>query len=426
MQIGEFARICNTKISVLRHYDKEGLLEPDYVDPFTGYRYYSKEQIPIFMRITALKRAGFSLFEIKKLLSVSNDDESILFWFQKKKQELMQTISELEEAQKIMLGEEKATIIRYVEKENVLYAMSKTFDANLQNEIRKDMEMELNSGGYQRISTYATQGEPMSNQVCLICEVVKLSDSTVNPDDDTDIEFEDDPSVVGKWETVGEYAVKDDFYGNICGSDYPAKEIYFLPGGKRYWCYGWTKGNLICTFGDSSSVNPYTIEEYDGNRYLFVNFKSYEYRHGGKPTVLVLRQVDNNSYSSDDLARKDNVEMSFVEDRSVLGKWISRDYCRQIETFEPTKVRRENLFFKSVEFKPDGEVTSVYGDKTICGREIQTWTKGYLLRKWNSTACAYQIRMMEGREYLFVEWKSGDYIYGNLAPGYYVFERESD
>ncbi|MBQ6819383.1 MAG: MerR family DNA-binding transcriptional regulator, partial [Clostridia bacterium] len=25
MQIGEFARICNTKISVLRHYDKEGL-----------------------------------------------------------------------------------------------------------------------------------------------------------------------------------------------------------------------------------------------------------------------------------------------------------------------------------------------------------------------------------------------------------------
>lgn len=31
MQIGEFAKICHTKISVLRHYDKEGLLQPDYV-----------------------------------------------------------------------------------------------------------------------------------------------------------------------------------------------------------------------------------------------------------------------------------------------------------------------------------------------------------------------------------------------------------
>ena len=48
MQIGEFAKICGTKITVLRHYDKEGLLEPDYVDAFTGYRYYSNEQIPVF------------------------------------------------------------------------------------------------------------------------------------------------------------------------------------------------------------------------------------------------------------------------------------------------------------------------------------------------------------------------------------------
>ena len=61
MQIGEFARVCDTKISVLRHYDKEGLLIPDYIDKFTGYRYYSKEQIPIFVRITALKDAGFTL-----------------------------------------------------------------------------------------------------------------------------------------------------------------------------------------------------------------------------------------------------------------------------------------------------------------------------------------------------------------------------
>ena len=57
MQIGEFAKICDTRISVLRHYDKEGLLVPDYVDHFTGYRYYSEEQKQLFVRITALKKA---------------------------------------------------------------------------------------------------------------------------------------------------------------------------------------------------------------------------------------------------------------------------------------------------------------------------------------------------------------------------------
>ena len=29
MQIGAFAKLCETKISVLRHYDREGLLVPD-------------------------------------------------------------------------------------------------------------------------------------------------------------------------------------------------------------------------------------------------------------------------------------------------------------------------------------------------------------------------------------------------------------
>lgn len=28
-----------------------------------------------------------------------------------------------------------------------------------------------------------------------------------------------------------------------------------------------------------------------------------------------------------------------------------------------------------------------------------------------------------GRDYLFMEWKSGDYLYGGAEPGYYVFAR---
>ena len=50
MKIGDFAKACNTNISVLRHYDKIGLLKPIYIDRFTEYRYYDESQIVVFKR----------------------------------------------------------------------------------------------------------------------------------------------------------------------------------------------------------------------------------------------------------------------------------------------------------------------------------------------------------------------------------------
>lgn len=423
MQIGEFARICDTKISVLRHYDKEGLLTPDYVDNFTGYRYYSKEQIPIIMRITALKRAGFTLPEIKTILSSCESREQILSLFESKKSELLQTMANLTEAEKIILKEHEAMSVTFYEKNQSTYAKSELCDANLQNQMRNEVEKAILENGYQRISAYITRGNEYSNQIYVTCEVIKLSDSVTVLNDDINIEFEDDRSIVGKWQTVGEYAVKEDFYGNICPTDYIAREIYFLPCGERYWCYRWSKGKLICEFGDASSVNDYIVEDYDGSRYMFVAFKSYEYHRGGKPTVLVLRQLDNVEYSAEDIAHKDDIDLPFVDDRAVLGKWEARDFCRNAEAFDPSQAPQANLFFKCIEFKENGEVISVYGDKTICGAHMQAWTKGYVLRKWNHTACAYKIYQIDGAEYLFVEWKSGDYTYGGLEPKYYVFTR---
>ncbi|MGM9625686.1 MAG: helix-turn-helix domain-containing protein [Eubacteriales bacterium] len=429
MQIGAFAKLCDTKISVLRHYDREGLLAPDYVDPFTGYRYYAKEQLSVFMRITALKRAGFSLPEIRQMLASLDSDEQLLALFQSKRRALLQTISDLAEAEKMIMSEKRSMCVQFFEKDNRLFAKSTEFSAQLQNEKREEMEKELLRSGYQRISGYRVMGEPMSEQVYLICDAVKLTETAVCLNDDTDIAFEDDPSVVGKWQTVGEYAVKEDFYGNICKNDYPAKEIFFLPNGQPYWCYKWSKGKLICTFGDASSVNPYTVETWQGSRYMFVSMKSYEYRHGGKPTVLVLRQLDHTAYTADALARKDAVDLPFDEDPDVLGAWVVKGFCRNIEAFDAEKdtdLQSGTRFFRRIVFSAGGEVTSVYGDTVISGANMQTWTKGYVLRKWNHTACTYRIRVIDDRAYLFVAWKSGDYIYGGMEPHYYVFVRETE
>jgi DNA-binding transcriptional MerR regulator len=72
-RIGEFARICQVTPKTLRYYDEIGLLEPDRIDPFTGYRYYAICQLPRLNRILALKDLGLSLEEITLIL---NDDIS--------------------------------------------------------------------------------------------------------------------------------------------------------------------------------------------------------------------------------------------------------------------------------------------------------------------------------------------------------------
>ena len=54
-------------IKTLRHYEQKGLLIPDEVDEWTGYRYYSIEQMQKLQTIRDLQRLGFSLDEIKDL-----------------------------------------------------------------------------------------------------------------------------------------------------------------------------------------------------------------------------------------------------------------------------------------------------------------------------------------------------------------------
>jgi DNA-binding transcriptional MerR regulator len=67
--IGEFARMGTVSIRTLRHYDEIGLLRPAQVDPQTGYRSYSADQLGQLNRIIALKDLGFSLTQTGKLLS---------------------------------------------------------------------------------------------------------------------------------------------------------------------------------------------------------------------------------------------------------------------------------------------------------------------------------------------------------------------
>ena len=65
-------------IKTLRHYERLGLLVPYEVDEWTGYRYYSIEQMQRLGLIRGLQRQGFTLEEIKDFCSVMNFAQPIL------------------------------------------------------------------------------------------------------------------------------------------------------------------------------------------------------------------------------------------------------------------------------------------------------------------------------------------------------------
>ena len=67
LKIGEFSQLMQVTVKTLRHYEQKGLLIPDEVDEWTGYRYYSIEQMQKLQAIRDLQRLGFSLDEIKDL-----------------------------------------------------------------------------------------------------------------------------------------------------------------------------------------------------------------------------------------------------------------------------------------------------------------------------------------------------------------------
>lgn len=70
---GEFAAICGVKKDTLLHYDQIGILKPEHTDS-NGYRYYSVKQLYTFDLISALKRLGMSLREIKFYLDARSPD----------------------------------------------------------------------------------------------------------------------------------------------------------------------------------------------------------------------------------------------------------------------------------------------------------------------------------------------------------------
>ena len=89
-RIGEFSKMSKTTVKTLRYYDEIGLLKPGETDRYTGYRFYSTEQLVRLHRIQALRQVGLSIDEIKLILA-GHDATGILL---KRQAELVSQLAE--------------------------------------------------------------------------------------------------------------------------------------------------------------------------------------------------------------------------------------------------------------------------------------------------------------------------------------------
>jgi DNA-binding transcriptional MerR regulator len=69
LAIGDFSRATHLTVKTLRHYHETGLLEPAQIDPQTGYRRYTTEQIPVAQIIRRFRDLDMPLNEIRSVLS---------------------------------------------------------------------------------------------------------------------------------------------------------------------------------------------------------------------------------------------------------------------------------------------------------------------------------------------------------------------
>jgi DNA-binding transcriptional MerR regulator/effector-binding domain-containing protein len=68
VSVGRFATMTHLSVKTLRHYHGVGLLEPAEVDPDTGYRYYTLEQLPTAQLIRRLRDLRMPIADVRAVL----------------------------------------------------------------------------------------------------------------------------------------------------------------------------------------------------------------------------------------------------------------------------------------------------------------------------------------------------------------------
>lgn len=120
-KIGEFSKLVDIPVRTLRFYDEYGILQPSEIDQFTGYRYYTDENIVECELIKLLKSVDFTLDEIS--LYKNNLNKEVI---DNKQKEILEQIDLLKKKfkklsimkEEIENSQDKVIVYKQIEKES--------------------------------------------------------------------------------------------------------------------------------------------------------------------------------------------------------------------------------------------------------------------------------------------------------------------
>lgn len=112
-RIGDFSKMSKITVKALRYYDEIELFKPEYVDEFTGYRFYSTDQLMKLHDIQALRQIGLSIDEIKKIMAGQNAEVIINKRKKELEEEIKNGMEQLSRIEFILSKKEEGSIMTY-------------------------------------------------------------------------------------------------------------------------------------------------------------------------------------------------------------------------------------------------------------------------------------------------------------------------
>ncbi|MBR4868172.1 MAG: MerR family transcriptional regulator, partial [Clostridia bacterium] len=354
LTIGAFAKLCDTTTKTLRYYHNIGILIAAHVDESSNYRYYLPEQKAVFDEIRSLEKLGYTLREIQNLLPLTEEQKQQAL--QGKKQELSGSI------------------------------------LNIEKELVKFGEL-IN--------------KPLTPSDLLI-----------------DLPFENCDQMLGKWELIGETSASYDLV-NITPIKEPLYSVlYFLPGGAFYRHISWSKGVVYVLSSKRRAVvaNGCRMVERNKERFLVVEWdRDVVAADDDNGRCYVYRQVDNKSYALEETyVAQDKVDLPYVMDEAVIGRWLTCDLVSSVEAFSPKTPRtsQKDWWITKMQITQQGLCIWTFRGQSGEYERLDSYTKGVILDKENQFANRYWVKEIDGKQYLLVEHKSGDYLYNGRVSCY--------
>lgn len=146
LSISEMAKLRKVTTETLRHYDRIDLFKPAYIDPDSGYRYYTINQYEKLGTIKELRQLGMGLEEIKEYFDNRNVNKSIEL-LKKYHEKLIQEIQEKKALEKVI-----AEKIAFMDSIKDMPKAGKIFEADLSERYAmtsENLELDKQEVNYQ-------------------------------------------------------------------------------------------------------------------------------------------------------------------------------------------------------------------------------------------------------------------------------------